>query len=153
MSVDGSLKLEISKHRGVEEDFLLRWFVEVDGAIEARRIDSERMRLAFAQSYLAGDARNWALNLKLHDPNVFGPLEIFMTLLSETFEPPRVEFRSLSELLEIKKGKRKVHAYAQHVRYLASCMVVNPVSEYVLIKYSFKDFQMVPSGTTCFTKS
>ena len=40
---------------------------------------------------------------------------------------------SLSELVEIKQGKRKVHADAQHVRYLASCMVVNPVSEFVLI--------------------
>ena len=36
-----SLKLEISKYYGVEDDSLLRWFVEVDGAIEARRIDSE----------------------------------------------------------------------------------------------------------------
>ena len=81
------------------------------------------MQVAFAQSYLAGDARNWALNLKLHDPNVFGSLNIFKTLLSETFEPPRADFRTLSELLEIKQGKRKVHAYAQYVRYLASCMV------------------------------
>ena len=55
------------------------------------------------------------------------------TLLSETFRPPRAEFRTISELLEIKQGKRKVHAYAQHVRYLARCMVVNPVSEFVLI--------------------
>ena len=70
------MKLEISKYHGVEDDSLLRWFVEVDFAIEARRIDSERMRLAFAQSYLTGGARNWALNLKLHGPNVFGSLEI-----------------------------------------------------------------------------
>ena len=73
------------------------------------------MQVAFAQSYLTGSARNWALNLKLHDPNVFGSLEIFKALLSETFETPRAEFRTLSELLEIKQGKRKVHAYAQHV--------------------------------------
>ena len=66
-----SLKLEISKYHGVEDDSLLRWFVEVDFAIEARRIDSERMRLAFAQSYLAGNTKNWALNLELHDPNMF----------------------------------------------------------------------------------
>ena len=36
-----SLKLEISKYHGVEDDSLLRWFVEVDDAIEARRIDDE----------------------------------------------------------------------------------------------------------------
>ena len=49
-----SLKLEIIKDHEVEDDSLLRWFVEVGGAIDVRRIDNERMRLAFAQSYLAG---------------------------------------------------------------------------------------------------
>ena len=122
------MKLEISKYHGVEDDSLLRWFVEVDFAIEARRIDSERMRLAFAQSYLAGNTKNWALNLELHDPNMFESSDVCKNLLIETFDPPRSEFRTLSEPLEIKQGKRKVHAYAQHVRYVASCMVVSPVS-------------------------
>ena len=48
----------------------------------------------------------------LHDPNVFESLDVFNTLLSEMFEPPRVEFRTLYELFEIKQGKRKIHAYA-----------------------------------------
>ena len=109
-------------------------FVEVENAIEARRIDNKRMQGAFAQSYLSGDARNYALNLKLHDPNVFESLEVFNSQLSETFKPPRAEFRTLPELLEFKQGKRKAHAYAQHVRYLASFKVVNPVSESVKIK-------------------
>ena len=91
------------------------------------------MQVSFAQSNLAGEARAWALNLKLHDLNVFGSIRIFKTLLSETFEPPRSDFRTLSELLQLKQGKRKAHAYAQHMRCLASCMVVNPVSEFVLI--------------------
>ena len=118
----------------------MRWFVELDDAIDARRIDDERMQVSFAQSNLAGEARAWALNLKLHDPNVFGSLRIFKTLLSETFEPPRAEFRTLSELLQLKQGKRKVHAYAQHVRYLASCMVLNPVNEFVLITIFIQGF-------------
>ena len=72
MSVDGNiLKLEISKFRGVEVDSLLRWCVEVDGAIESRRIDYERMQVSFDQSYLGGDAYNWALNPNSHDPNVW----------------------------------------------------------------------------------
>ena len=58
---------------------------------------------------------------------------VFKTLLSQEFEPPRAEFRTLLELPKIKQDKRDVHAYAQHVRYLASCMVANPVSEFVLI--------------------
>ena len=54
-------------------------------------------------------------------------------MLSQTFEPPRAEFRTLTELLKIKHSKRDVHAYAQHIRYLASGMVANPVSKFVLI--------------------
>ena len=81
----GSLKLDISKYHGVEDDFLLRWFVEVDGAIEARRIYNKQMQVSLAQSYLAEDARYWAFNLKLHDPNVFESLDVFKTLYSETF--------------------------------------------------------------------
>ena len=45
--------------------------------------------------------------------------------------PPRAEFRMISEILQLKQGKRKVHAYAQHRRYLAICMVAKPVSEFV----------------------
>ena len=131
--IQESLNLDISKYHGLENGSKLGWFVEVDGATEARRIDDERIQVAFAQSYLAGNARNWALNLKLHDLNVFGSSDIFKPLISKTFEPPRGELKTLSELLEIKKVNRKIHAYAQHVVYLASCMVVNPVSEFVKI--------------------
>ena len=67
-----TLKLEVSKYRGVEEDSLLRWFLEVDDAMKARHIDNEEILVAFAKSNLSGCARTWALNLQLHDPNVFG---------------------------------------------------------------------------------
>ena len=107
------------------------WFLEVDDAIKARHIDNEEMQVAFAKSNLSRRARTWALNLQLHNPNVFESSAVFKTLLSQTFELPRAVFRTLSEHLKIKQGKHDVHAYAQHVRYLASCMVANPVSEFV----------------------
>ena len=128
-----TLKIDISKYRGVEEDSLLRWFVELDDAIRARHIVDEQMQVAFAQSNLAGRAKTWALGLKLHDPYVFGSLEVFKMRLKQTFEPPRAEFRARSELLKLKQGKRDVHAYAQHIRLLASCITANPVHEHTLI--------------------
>ena len=91
------------------------------------------MQVSLAQSYLAGNARNWALNLNLHDLNVFRSFEILETLLSETFESPRAELRTLSEIFETKQGTFRAHAYAQHMRYLASYIIVNPVSEFLLI--------------------
>uniref|UniRef100_A0AAV1T964 CCHC-type domain-containing protein n=1 Tax=Peronospora matthiolae TaxID=2874970 RepID=A0AAV1T964_9STRA len=101
-----TLKIDISKYRGVEEDSLLRWFVELDDAIRARRIDDGDMQVAFAQSNLAGRAKTWALGLKLHDPYAFGSLEVFKSRLRQTFEPPRAEFRARTELLKLKQGKR-----------------------------------------------
>ena len=41
--------------------------------------------------------------------------------------------RLSSELLKLKQGKRDVHAYAQHIRLLASSIVANPVHEHTLI--------------------
>uniref|UniRef100_A0AAV1VF40 Uncharacterized protein n=1 Tax=Peronospora matthiolae TaxID=2874970 RepID=A0AAV1VF40_9STRA len=76
-----TLMIDISKHIGVEEDSLLRWFVELDDAIRARRIDDGDMQVAFAQSNLAGRAKTWALGLKLHDPYAFGSLEAFKSRL------------------------------------------------------------------------
>ena len=105
-----TLKIGISKYREVEGDSLLRKFVELDDAIRARHIVDEEMQVAFAQSKLAGRAKTWALGLKLHDPYVFGSLEVFKTRLRQTFEPPRDEFRARSELLKLKQGKRNVHA-------------------------------------------
>ena len=61
-------KVRSPKYRRVEKDCLLKWFLEVDHAIEARHIDDEKMQLAFAKANLAGRARTWALNLQLHDP-------------------------------------------------------------------------------------
>ena len=104
-----TLKIDISNYKGADEDSLLRWFEELDDAIRARHIVDEEMQIAFAQSNLAGRAKTWALGLKLHDPYVFGSLEVFKSLLRQTFEPLRAEFRARSELLRIKQGKRDVH--------------------------------------------
>uniref|UniRef100_A0AAV1V558 Retrotransposon gag domain-containing protein n=1 Tax=Peronospora matthiolae TaxID=2874970 RepID=A0AAV1V558_9STRA len=49
------------------------------------------------------------------------------------FKPPRAEFRARSALLRLKQDKRDVHAYAQHLRYLASSVTENPVGEHKLI--------------------
>ena len=78
--------------------------MELDDAIRARHIVDEKMQVALAQSSLAGRAKTWALGLKLHDPYVFGSLNVFKSLLRQTFEPPRAEFRARYELLKINKA-------------------------------------------------
>ena len=59
---------------------------------------------------LAGRAKSWTLGIKLHDPLAFGSYDILKTQLRQTFEPPRAEIRSRTELLDLKQGKRDLHA-------------------------------------------
>uniref|UniRef100_A0AAV1TED9 CCHC-type domain-containing protein n=1 Tax=Peronospora matthiolae TaxID=2874970 RepID=A0AAV1TED9_9STRA len=129
-----TLKIDISRYKGTDEDYLLRWFVELDDAIRARHFEGDEMQVTFALSNLTGREKFWALGLKLHDPNVFELLEILKFRLTETFDLPRAEFRARSALLRLKQVKRDVHANAPHLRYLASSVPKNPVDEHTLIK-------------------
>uniref|UniRef100_A0AAV1UTS8 CCHC-type domain-containing protein n=1 Tax=Peronospora matthiolae TaxID=2874970 RepID=A0AAV1UTS8_9STRA len=117
---------------------------------KARRIDDGDMQVAFAQSNLAGRAKTWALGLKLHDPYAFGSLEVFKSRLRQTFEPPRAEFRARTELLKLKQGKRDVHAYAQHIRHLTSCISSNPVDEHTLVSVFMQGLADGPVKTHLF---
>uniref|UniRef100_A0AAV1V462 Retrotransposon gag domain-containing protein n=1 Tax=Peronospora matthiolae TaxID=2874970 RepID=A0AAV1V462_9STRA len=108
------------------------------------------MQVTFALSNLKGQAKTWALGLKLHDPNVFESLEILKSRLIETFEPPRAEFRACSALLRLKQGKRDVQAYAQYLRYLASSVAENAVDEHTLINVFIYGLVDVPEKTYMF---
>uniref|UniRef100_A0AAV1VH45 Retrotransposon gag domain-containing protein n=1 Tax=Peronospora matthiolae TaxID=2874970 RepID=A0AAV1VH45_9STRA len=128
-----TLKIDISRYKGTDGDSHLRWFVELDDAIRAHHIEGDEMQVTFALSNLTGRAKTWALGITLHDPNVFESRKILKSRLKETFEPPRAEFKARSALLRLKQGKRDVHAYAHHLRYLASSVTENPVDEHTLI--------------------
>uniref|UniRef100_A0AAV1V3C3 Retrotransposon gag domain-containing protein n=1 Tax=Peronospora matthiolae TaxID=2874970 RepID=A0AAV1V3C3_9STRA len=144
-----TLKIDISRNKGTDEDSFLRWFVELEDAIIARHFEVDAMQVTFALSNLTGRAKTWALRLKLNDPNVFDSLEILKSRLKETFEPPRVEFRVRSAHLRRKQGKRDVHAYAQRLRYLASSVTENPVDEHTLINVFIYGLVDGPVKTTC----
>ncbi|KAE8885808.1 hypothetical protein PF003_g29981 [Phytophthora fragariae] len=55
-----SLKLHVNSYVGREGEPLLRWLVEVDTAITARRIVDPLSKVAFAMSCLGGRTRSWA---------------------------------------------------------------------------------------------
>uniref|UniRef100_A0AAV1TY33 Retrotransposon gag domain-containing protein n=1 Tax=Peronospora matthiolae TaxID=2874970 RepID=A0AAV1TY33_9STRA len=103
------------------------------GHFRARLIEGDEVQVTFALSNLTGRAKTRASGLKHHEPGVFESLKILKSRLKETFEPPRAESRAHSALLRLKKGKRDVHAYAQHLRYLASSVTESPVNEHTLI--------------------
>ena len=51
------MKIDIYKYRVVKEDSLLRWFVELDDIIKARRIVNDETQVAFAHSDSDGRAK------------------------------------------------------------------------------------------------
>ena len=53
-----TLKIDISNDRGVEEDSLLRWFVELDNGMRAVYIADEQMQIAFAQLKFGSSCQN-----------------------------------------------------------------------------------------------
>ncbi|GMF60236.1 unnamed protein product [Phytophthora fragariaefolia] len=55
-----SLKLHVNSYVGREGEPLLRWLVEVDTVITARRIVDPLSKVAFAMSCLGRRARSWA---------------------------------------------------------------------------------------------
>ncbi|KAG3181154.1 hypothetical protein C6341_g6546 [Phytophthora cactorum] len=128
-----SLKLHVSNYVGQEGEPLLRWLVEVDTAIAARRIFDDP-----------------ASGRRLTDSTCFGTYAEFKEELRQAFEPPKNEFRSRTEFLDLQQGKHGVHAYAQRARYLVSNIVTNPIDEANKIATSMKGLRDGPVKTYLF---
>ncbi|KAG3234783.1 hypothetical protein PI124_g20167 [Phytophthora idaei] len=95
----------------------------------SRRIFDDPSMVAFAMSCLGGRARSWAYGRRLTDATCFGTYAEFKEELRQAFEPPKNEFRSRAEFLDLQQGKHDVHAYAQRARYLVSNIVASPIDE------------------------
>ncbi|KAF1332094.1 hypothetical protein FI667_g3949, partial [Globisporangium splendens] len=86
------LKLDVSPHRGGENEPLARWFVELDAATTARQLRDPMQQVLFAMSNLAGRAKSWAYGKRLAEPHCFYDLDDFKRELKRAFEPPQSEF-------------------------------------------------------------
>ncbi|GMF64229.1 unnamed protein product [Phytophthora fragariaefolia] len=83
----GSLKLHVNSYVGREGESPLRWLVEVDTAIPARRIVDPLSKVAFAMSCLGGRARGWAYGRRLTGPTCFSTYEVFKEEPRQAFDP------------------------------------------------------------------
>ncbi|KAG2791366.1 hypothetical protein PC129_g23783 [Phytophthora cactorum] len=121
-----SLKLHVSNYVGKEGEPLLRWLVEVDTAIAARRIFDDPSKVAFAITYAE-----------------------FKKELRQAFEPKN-EFRSRAEFLDLQQGKHDVHVFAQRARYLVANIVTNPIDEATKVVTFMKGLRDGPVKTYLF---
>ena len=93
----------------------------------ARLIDVEDAKVGFAISQLSGRAKDWALGLKLTDPECFPDYATFKHKLRATFEPTQHEFRARTDFLSLRQGSRSLHDYIQDLRFLISCCIEVPI--------------------------
>ncbi|OWY91386.1 hypothetical protein PHMEG_00040055, partial [Phytophthora megakarya] len=135
---------------GREGETLLRWLVELDTAVMARRLVDPLAKVAFAMSCLGGRARSWAYGRRLTDPTCFSTYESFKEELKLAFEPPHNEFRSRAEVFDLQQGKYDVHAYAQRARYLVSNVVTDPMDEATKVVTFMKGLRDGPVKTYLF---
>ncbi|KAE8989736.1 hypothetical protein PR001_g20868 [Phytophthora rubi] len=145
-----SLKLHVNSYVGREGEPLLRWLVEVDTAITARRIVDPLSKVAFAMACLGGRARSWAYGRRLTDPTCFSTYEVFKEEIRQAFEPPQNEFRSRAEFLDLQRDKHDVHACAQRARCLVSNIVTNPIDEATKVVTFMKGLKDGPVKTYLF---
>ncbi|KAG4044711.1 hypothetical protein PC123_g19864 [Phytophthora cactorum] len=113
-----SLKLHVRNYVRKEGEPILRFLVEVDTAIAARRIFDEPSK--------------------------------FKKELRQAFEPPKNEFRSRAEFLDLQQGKHDVHAYAQRARSLVSNIVNKPLDEATKVVTFMKGLRDGPVKTYLF---
>ncbi|KAG3041561.1 hypothetical protein PC121_g23344 [Phytophthora cactorum] len=135
-----SLKLHVSNYVGKEGEPLLRWLVEVDTAIAARRIFDDSSKVAFAMSCLGERARIWAYERRFMDATCFGTYAEFKEQLRQAFEPPKNEFRSRAESSTCSK----------RARYLVSNIVTNPMDEATKVVTFMKGLRGGPVKTYLF---
>ena len=121
------LKFRVGSYYGRDKENILRWFVELETAMVARLIVAEEAKIGFAISQLGGRAKDWALGLKLTDPNCFPDYATFKQKLRATFEPTQHELRARSDFLALRQGTSNLHDYIQHLRFLISCCVDTPI--------------------------
>ncbi|KAG3240338.1 hypothetical protein PI124_g14769 [Phytophthora idaei] len=145
-----TLKLHVSNYVGKEGESLLRWLVEVDTAIAARRIFDDPSKVAFAVSCLGGRARSWTYGRRLTDATCFGTCAEFKEDRRQAFEHPKNEFRSRAEFLDLQQGKHDVHACAQRARYLVANIVANPMDEATKVVTFMKGLRDGPVKTYLF---
>ena len=124
------LKLDTSLYNGEEGEQLLRWFVEIETAMDARDITHPDRMVACAMSRLAKRAKSWAYGKRLANPICFPTYAHFKKELCTAFEPPKSEFRTRTEFFNLSQGRRHLLSYTQRARYLISCISEHPIDDH-----------------------
>ncbi|POM66936.1 Gag protein [Phytophthora palmivora] len=107
------LRLKVNPYEGEEGDNLHFWVREVEFAMDAAFISTERLWVAFTLSNLGGQAKTWAYPREATMPGCFTTRPQLCQQLRAAFPPANYEYRQRSRFLACKQGKRGPHEYNQ----------------------------------------
>ncbi|POM76467.1 LOW QUALITY PROTEIN: Gag protein [Phytophthora palmivora] len=107
-----TLRLKANPYEGKEGENLHFWIREVELAMDAALISTERLRGVFALSNQGGRANTWAYTREATMP--------------AAFLPANYEYCQRSRFLACKQGKRELHECIQAMRYLPHLWLGTP---------------------------
>ncbi|POM77854.1 LOW QUALITY PROTEIN: Gag protein, partial [Phytophthora palmivora] len=144
------LRLKINPYEGKEGENPHFWVREVELAMDAALISTERLRVAFALSDLGGWAKIWAYTRETTMPGCFTTWAQLCQQLRAAFLPANYEYHQPSRFLACKQGKRELHEYIQEMRVLAASLVGNPLPEHIKVTVFMDSLKVGPSRTQLF---
>ncbi|POM63381.1 Gag protein [Phytophthora palmivora] len=107
---------KINSYEGEEGENLHFWVREVELAMDAALISTERLRIAFALSNMGGRSKTWAYTREATTPGCFTTWAQLCQQLRAAFLPANYEYRQRSRFLACKQGKRELHEYIQEMQ-------------------------------------
>ncbi|POM74978.1 Gag protein, partial [Phytophthora palmivora] len=123
---------------------------EVELAMDAVLISTERLWVAFALSNLGGRAKTWTYTREATTPGCFTTWAQLYQQLRAAFLMADYEYRQRSPFLACKQGKRELHEYIQEMRVLAASLVGNPLPEHTKVTVFMDGLKVGPSRTQLF---
>ncbi|POM66941.1 RNA-directed DNA polymerase [Phytophthora palmivora] len=127
------LRLKVNPYEGNEGDNLHFGVREVELAMDAALILTERPRVAYALSTFGGRAKTWAYTREATTPGCFTTWAQLCQQLRAAFLPANYEYHQRSRFLVCKQGKRELHEYIQEMRVLAASLVGNSLPEHIKV--------------------
>ncbi|POM72624.1 Gag protein, partial [Phytophthora palmivora] len=143
-------RLKVNPYEGKEGKNLHFWVREVELAMDAALISTERLRVVFALSNLGDRAKTCAYTREATTPGCFTPWAQLCEQLRTAFLLANYEYRQRSRFLACKQGKRELHEYIQEMRVLAASLVGNPLPEHIKVTVFMDGLKVGPSRTQLF---
>lgn len=116
------IKLDVTLFEGKDGENLLRWFLEVEVALEAALVKDDPLKVAFAMSFLKKRSvvHEWAYTTLLENRSVFPSWETFKEKLYIFHQGKHMAHNHRARFLACKQEKRTVYAYIQSIRQLSA---------------------------------